>query len=231
MANRERLIVGLVLVGGLMVGGCGPALQKGIEEAIEHGDVAKVKSILAEDPEQVNARGTSGYTPLHYAAPLGKKEIVQLLIANGAKVNLKNKSYGRTPLHETALFGRKDVVELLIANGADVNAKDDDGKTPLWFAANAAWKTAQASGRGQNNSDVAKTLINNGADVNISNIHGTTILHNVASRGWYEVAELMIEKGANVNAKNKDGWTPLHYALNDGHKQVADLLRKHGAKE
>ena len=43
---------------------------------------------------------------------------------------------------------------LLIANGADVNAKDDDGSTPLHYAAHEGHK------------EIAELLIAKGADVN-----------------------------------------------------------------
>mgnify|MGYP000480537135 FL=1 len=73
------------------------------------------------------------WTPLHYAAIRGHKEIAELLIAKGADVNAKN-SVGQTPLQFAAGYGHKEIAELLIDNGADVNVKDDDGETPLDFA-------------------------------------------------------------------------------------------------
>ncbi len=69
-------------------------------------------------------------TPLHYAAGWGHKEIVELLIAEGADVNAMNGA-GQTPLHFAAQEGQKEIVELLIAKGADVNAKTNNGTTPL----------------------------------------------------------------------------------------------------
>ncbi len=72
-------------------------------------------------------------TPLHYAVHEGHKEVVELLIANGAVVNAKDHEEW-TPLHFAAIKGLEEIAELLIANGADVNAKDDDGDTPLDYA-------------------------------------------------------------------------------------------------
>jgi len=66
---------------------------------------------------------------LHAAAGLGRKEIVELLIAEGADVNAENDS-GDTPLHWAAMEGHTKVAELLITTGADVNAKFYE-KTPL----------------------------------------------------------------------------------------------------
>ena len=61
----------------------------------------------------------------------GNKEIVELLIAKGADVNVKVEDEIETPLHSAASRGHKEIVELLIAEGADVNAKNCAGKTPL----------------------------------------------------------------------------------------------------
>jgi len=76
-----------------------------------------------------------GFTPLHWAAHHGHKEIAELLIANGADVNAKNEG-GFTPLHSAASLGYKEIIELLIAKGADVNAEvvsktRYNGRTPL----------------------------------------------------------------------------------------------------
>ena len=68
----------------------------------------------------VNAKGKEGVygdgaTPLWNAARGGEKEMVELLIAKGADINLSAKWMGTTSLHEAALSGHKKVVELLIA--------------------------------------------------------------------------------------------------------------------
>ena len=54
--------------------------------------------------------------PLHEAAFEGNKEIVKLLIAHGADVNVQD-NHGETPLQEAA-FIRRDIVELLKKHGA-----------------------------------------------------------------------------------------------------------------
>ena len=71
---------------------------------------------------------------MHKAVDDGHKEIVELLITEGADVNAKEDG-GGTPLHHAVLFvGDKELAELLTAKGADVNAKDNDGDTPLDWA-------------------------------------------------------------------------------------------------
>jgi ankyrin repeat protein len=82
----------------------------------------------------VNAKNVDGWTPLHEAAFGGRKEIVELLISNGADVNAKHDGFGTTPLHRAAYRGHKEIVELLIGKGADVNAKNANGETPIDWA-------------------------------------------------------------------------------------------------
>ncbi|WP_010407709.1 ankyrin repeat domain-containing protein, partial [Wolbachia endosymbiont of Nasonia vitripennis] len=45
---------------------------------------------------KVNAEGIAGSTPLHVAVEAGHKEIVEILVANGANVNVKSNNL--TPL-------------------------------------------------------------------------------------------------------------------------------------
>ena len=64
--------------------------------AVELGNIEAVKQHL-NDGTEVNAKGGTGRTPLHWAAIEGHKEITELLIAEGADVNAKDDG-GETPL-------------------------------------------------------------------------------------------------------------------------------------
>ena len=64
----------------------------------------------------------------------GSADIVNALIAAGAKVGARNKQ-GKTPLHYAAGMGWTDTVNLLIAAGAKVEGRDPFGRTPLHHAA------------------------------------------------------------------------------------------------
>ncbi|MFC1762656.1 ankyrin repeat domain-containing protein [Planctomycetota bacterium] len=63
-----------------------------------------------------------GATALHIASFAGKKDMVELLIAKGADVNLKS-GFGNAPLHLAVSASHLDVVKVLVEAGADVNAK------------------------------------------------------------------------------------------------------------
>ena len=111
--------------------GCGRSVD--IWEAAEYGNIETIKHHLANGTD-VNVQDFDGWTPLHWAAMEGHKKIAELLIANGADVNMKSSSLGRTPLQHAAQLGHKKIAELFIAKGADVNAKSEGGHTPVDWA-------------------------------------------------------------------------------------------------
>ena len=63
-----------------------------------------------------------------------RADIVRLLIAKGANVNLAADD-GSTPLHWAASWGDVDITKQLLAAGADPNARDKNGDRPLEKAA------------------------------------------------------------------------------------------------
>ena len=125
----------LITIAAVVLVGCGPSVPDiSIHVAVKSGNIEAVKQHLAAGTD-VNAKSKgNGWTPLFYATSGGgQKEIAELLIAEGANVNAKDK-LGDTSLQVAAYQGHKEIAELLIAKGADVNAKADNGKTPLDWA-------------------------------------------------------------------------------------------------
>ena len=116
-----------------------PAFCGEIHKAAANGNLQKVKALLKENPKLVSSKGEfstgkcGDWTPLHYAAEQGHKDIAKLLLANKADVNAKAED-GRSPLHWAAWNGHKELVELLLAHGVQANARGEDDKTPLHWA-------------------------------------------------------------------------------------------------
>jgi len=159
-AGRLATVVLAALVTGI------PAFCSEINKAIEKGDLGKVKALLKEDPELISKKGGGilNQTPLQDAAFSHQKAIAEFLLAQGADVDVKDRS-GDTVLG-TALWvgdfamadllrlfegkaGKADLTPLMTAalacdssgvaaalqQGADVNARESAGNDALSFAA------------------------------------------------------------------------------------------------
>jgi len=59
-------------------------------------------------------------TPLHISSRLGKQDIVQQLLARGARPDATTNS-GYTPLHLAAREGHRDIATALLDHGASLN--------------------------------------------------------------------------------------------------------------
>lgn len=210
---------------------CVPAFSAEIHDAVAANNLERVKALLAEDAQRVDARDDfSRATPLHYAI---SKEMAELLIAGKADVNAKARG-GNTPLHFSVnaasayLFRNAkaelradagqyeqlqglsytDVAEVLLTHGATVDLADDSGATALMRAANK---------------EVAQLLVAHGASANARDRHGRTALFTTASA---EVAEYLVAQKVDVNARDDAGFTALHTAWDS---TVALTLIKHQA--
>ena len=109
----------------IMVAVLGSAMASGffftLHQAVEGGDLARVKQLLAAGAE-INATDGAGRTPLHFATGVvyggvgghaGHPEIARLLIETGADLSLQNKD-GATPLHiGFALYGYQEFTEFI----------------------------------------------------------------------------------------------------------------------
>ncbi|KAF6260118.1 ankyrin repeat-containing domain protein [Scenedesmus sp. NREL 46B-D3] len=106
--------------------------------AAQLGQLDKLERILRNRPEAISwdgGTGTSGYTPLHYAARAGQLKAVQLLLKHGADVDAATRSGRATALHRAAHTGHAEVAQALLSAGADPLLQDADGETPLHKAA------------------------------------------------------------------------------------------------
>ena len=123
----------VILIIVLLLAFSRPAFSGEIHEAARSDDLEKVQELLAKDPSLVSSRDDLSWTPLHYAAAYGYRDVAQLLLSRNAEVDARD-DLGGTPLHLAAVNGNKDVVELLLESKANVNAKTNGGLTPLSLA-------------------------------------------------------------------------------------------------
>jgi FOG: Ankyrin repeat len=186
----------------------------------EAEEVRKIRALIRDSPDLVNAKDENGQTRLHTAASLGHITVARFLLDSGADPNVANKS-GQTPLYLATQFGHKSLVELLLAHGAKVQIAEGSGYTPLHIAANKGFRS------------IIDVLLAHGADVTSTNWYGSTPLHLAVANGFKSIADLLLNHQADVNAQTSEArdaqqhsfaGTPLHIAVARSDQAIAELL-------
>ena len=171
-----------------------------IHDAAQSGDIEAVKGFLAAGMDVNAIDENRGMTALVYAVDKGHKEIVEILISEGADVNVMVSNDegvdGFTSLFFAARSGHTEVAELLIANGAEVNVKliNDEGKvscTPLFFAARSG------------HTEVAELLIANGSEINAKDENILTPLDYATLEKQNETVDLLRKHGGKTSEELK----------------------------
>jgi ankyrin repeat protein len=184
-------------------------------QAIRTNDVARLKTLIAT-PEDANARGPMGSTPLMDAAVAGSVEAMAFLLAKGADVDAQN-PFGTTALMMSATDLAK--VRLLLDHGAHANSVSKQGRTALFIAAMSEPSAA-----------IVKLLIAKGADVRAADAFQNTILTAAAYGNDLATIRLMLDAGIDVNAAGVTGVTPLLGAAYHGNLDATRLLISKGAR-
>lgn len=174
-----------------------------------HGDLAKVKEILTQHPQLINASARWKETPIQAAAHVGARHVAEFLLSKGAPLEI----------YTAAMLGMKDKVEAFLqSDPAQARAKGAHGISALYHAAITG------------HIEIAQLLIAGGADVNEGE-GGNTALHGAARFGQAAMAKWLLDHGARVNALDHEKKTPLKLAVEGGHTEAAELLRRHGGSE
>ena len=186
----------------------------------EHETVVEA---LLEAGADVNHCNERGKTVLIEAARYDKN-IVLLLVAAGADVNIKDKN-NNCALH-FACFGVSHCsnMEILLKAGADVNSKNAEGRSPLFCA---LYRKYDHNFYEEHNpyEEAVNILIKAGADVNADTPDGRTALLSAAEHGFVKCMKALLEKGADVNkGRNREGETALICASRGDHFGCFDSL-------
>lgn len=82
-----------------------------LHKAVFSNDIRKLSALIRN--KDVSTRDNHGNTALHLAVMLGRKECVQLLLAHGAPVKVKNNK-GWSPLAEAVSYGDRPTISSLV---------------------------------------------------------------------------------------------------------------------
>ncbi|XP_069688790.1 ankyrin-1-like [Periplaneta americana] len=178
-------------------------------------------SAILEQQSRLNASPLSltykvWLTPLHCAALSGSVPIVQMMLATGVNMYIKD-SKSRTPFMYAAQSGSLPLVKAFLSWGAKLSHKDSDGATLIFHAAR--------SGSVQ----LVKFLISLGEDPLSEGHSGLTALFYAARSGSLAIVEFLVSLGADPLKTKTDQETPIFEAVNAGSIPLIETFLKWGA--
>jgi uncharacterized protein len=163
---------------------------------------------------------------------LSSTDVIKLLLAKGAEVNLQLKNgqpyrtkldrgtdgmlgAGTTPLIRAAKAADHVAMKLLFEKGADPKLATRNGITPLMAAAGVGTSDADTTGRVKPQSDIIESIklcLAAGADINAADSNGRTALFGAAQQGFDKVVQFLADSGAKLDIKDRNGRTALDAA-------------------
>ncbi|CAN7991345.1 unnamed protein product, partial [Ixodes hexagonus] len=166
----------------------------------------------------INGQDIEGISGLHIAAANGHISLAELLLVEGADIDLAN-NCGWTPLMHAAQHGQLSMVSLLIRHNANINATNILGAGALTLAA------------GGGHHSTVHLLLEAGADIApVSPTFGPMPLTAAATNSHASIILLLLQNGCPVNqAYPTTGTTALMLCAAGGHLQPAQALIEHGA--
>jgi ankyrin repeat protein len=165
------------------------------------------------DSERLNFKGRN-FAPFNAAASFNSAEIVDLLLAAGADIDVEDTiidaggdhmsvlSHGR-PLHCALLYRRYRIAARLIEAGANLELTTFSGSTPLILAAQVARHRKKGLA-------LLRMLLKAGAGLETADGDGQTALSHAASRFNVSAVSLLLEAGANANHLDLQRRNALH---------------------
>jgi len=191
------------------------------------GDVELVRRLIKQasvEDDIVNERNLSEFTPLLAAARRGHRQIVEILLDNGAEIDLANQ-YGVTPLLITAgIPASLNCMRILLQRGAmcdRITYTQGSPETPLLRAV-----------KNKNIGAVSSLIDEYKANVNFTFGDGLALVHHLLiSAAPLKSIQILIEAGASrfdIDKQSSRG-TPLQIAIEQGSLSAVKLFLKKGA--
>lgn len=197
-------------------------LDAALFEAARAGRVQRALDLIdaGADPHAVPPVGSRDQRSLSVlAAVLPDLRLLRALIAQG--VDLNQAHAGMTPLlaaTRDSWHGRPDAVTTLLANGADPRITDNEGNTPLHFAARSS------------DPGVVALLRDAAAEVDALNHDGLSPLGIACVAGNWRLAKFLLERGARPDPQGGQPVLLAAAATEEDDPAGVQLLLKHKAK-
>jgi ankyrin repeat protein len=155
----------------------------------------------------VDERDRAGRTPLHYAVTNTPHDLPYIAAQTDSTLAEENFRKGI----EFKVANTKQLLD----KGADANATDEEGFTPLHFAAS------------RDSVEVVRLLLDAGAEVNAQSGSGETPMYNAirnTTPGALDIIRLLRERGADPTISNEKGQTALRFVQRYGTPEVREVF-------
>jgi len=125
----------------------------------------------------------------------------------------------------------KQIQALIAEKPARVDVRDEQGRTPLMWAAYMNLRNRETVARSEEKRvEATKILLEHKADPNLTDGDGWTALMWAAWSGFPKVAETLLASGADPEKADKRGHTALMLAAMRGNASVVRLLVEKGVQ-
>jgi len=194
------------------------------------GDLERFTELLENDPALVDYVNSLDREPVLFAAIYGgNSDIFKLLLAKGARLNVRGK-YRESPLFAASYIGNSHALRILMEKGVDVNERGIHGESALHWAAV------------KGNTEAVRLLLEGGADATAKAEEPLLDLNSSAGnfpdaieRELKNLQSLEKQRQANLAGRSlqivvlsrlaiSKGDTPLHSASLWGHGEIAKML-------
>ncbi|MFC4094244.1 ankyrin repeat domain-containing protein [Euzebyella saccharophila] len=167
---------------------------------------------LVENGNDVNKTTHDSRTYIFWAASRGNLEVVEYLIENGAKMDVKD-SHGYGPLSFTAATGQQDtkVYDLLMEGGADLTKeKDHHSKNALLVAIGRA-----------KDLKLVDYFVSKGLDINSTDDHGNGVFHYASQGGNIAILKELKDRGVSITMNPETSENAIFFASKSREANIA----------
>lgn len=226
----------------LLVSGCATPGAR-LNKAIRTNHYEAVAQQLSTNID-INASGNLYSTPLITAIHYQNRDIIKLLLANGADPNKADRE-ALEPLKEAIKLKDYEIVRLLLNSGADPAQGECDA---LYVAIENIADDVMVNILVNNGADLHKKHVydvltyqeaqdtfaelpprpNQDADLSPPIVMSGSALFVAVSKGYSDIARVLLERGADIDEIDTHGRTPLMIAVIYNQMDTAKLLLNYG---
>ena len=180
----------------------------------------------------INETNNNGITALHYASFTGNIKIIQLLIDNGAILDIKTKK-GLNIIHYCAQGNKPNSLMYFYIRLKDnynfkfinelIKDGDDEGATPLHWA---AYSNAEDVMMYLINLDIFQNRNQKQEFIDKMDKNGYTPLHLSVKKKSERLVKRLLQNGASSDISDNKHRTPLDLAFSMGNINIMEILRK-----